>query len=126
MTFCPKRFAKKKGAGASYSTLAEIPAASAGTSIANLQAHSINLFHEMFHLVLGHDETPDHSYKLKTIVGKIKTTNAVLPDSRGFLTTTQAVQNPETYAFFALAYWLAASENNSGFSFATSVAVEKK
>jgi hypothetical protein len=38
------------------------------------------------------------------------------------MTKEEAAQNPESYSFFALAYWLSTSEKNKEFTFATSEA----
>ncbi|KAI1372059.1 hypothetical protein F4677DRAFT_273640 [Hypoxylon crocopeplum] len=89
-------------------TLADIPTVTAQkTSISKLQVHSLNLFHEMFHLALGTKDTPDASYKLNGIVR---------------LGTAKAIQNPESYALYALAYYLG---QHTQYTFATSKSANK-
>ncbi|KAI8951676.1 hypothetical protein F4801DRAFT_578215 [Xylaria longipes] len=76
-------------------------------SISTLQVHSLTLFHEMFHLVLGTAGTPDHSYNLNSTVR---------------FGTPKAIQNPESYTFYALAYFLG---QNTQFTFANSKSANK-
>ncbi|KAI8623018.1 hypothetical protein F5Y19DRAFT_405702 [Xylariaceae sp. FL1651] len=103
VTLCIDNFEKSQG-----DTLANLPPVTAQkVSVSTLQVHSLTLFHEMFHLVLGTAGTPDHSYSLNSIVR---------------FGTAKAIQNPESYTFYALAYYLG---QNTQFTFATSKSVNK-
>ncbi|KAI0452898.1 hypothetical protein F5B21DRAFT_515733 [Xylaria acuta] len=103
VTLCIDNFAGSQG-----ETLANIPSVTKEkVSVSTLQVHSLTLFHEMFHLVLGTAGTPDHSYSLNSIVR---------------FGTTKAIQNPESYTFYALAYYLG---QNTQFTFANSKSANK-
>ncbi|KAI0514792.1 hypothetical protein F5B22DRAFT_647271 [Xylaria bambusicola] len=98
ITLCIGNFLGTQG-----DTLANVPSVTKEkVSVSTLQVHSLTLFHEMFHLVLGTKATPDHSYNLNSIVR---------------FGTTKAIQNPESYTFYALAYFLG---QNTQFTFANS------
>ncbi|KAJ3577379.1 hypothetical protein NPX13_g3186 [Xylaria arbuscula] len=98
VTLCVDNFSTTQG-----DTLANIPSVTKkGVSVSTLQVHSLTLFHEMFHVVLGVASSPDHSYVLNSIVR---------------FGTKKAVQNPESYTMYALAYFLG---QNTKFTFATS------
>ncbi|KAF7551872.1 hypothetical protein G7Z17_g4719 [Cylindrodendrum hubeiense] len=85
VTLCMNNFPPTQASG-----LAQIaPVAATGVSIKDRQANSLTLFHEMFHLSSGSAITPDHSYKLVDITN---------------FDTDTAVQNPESYSFYALAF----------------------
>ncbi|KAI0906785.1 hypothetical protein F4823DRAFT_631002 [Ustulina deusta] len=87
VTLCIDNFSSAQGG-----TLANVPSVTKEKiSVSTLQVDSLTLFHEMFHLVLGTADTPDHSYSLNPIVG---------------LGAAKAVQNPESSTFYALAYYL--------------------
>ncbi|KAH7121438.1 hypothetical protein EDB81DRAFT_891015 [Dactylonectria macrodidyma] len=104
VTLCIKNFKASQGV-----TLADIPAVTAaGTSIHDLQTHSLTLFHEMFHLALGLATTPDHSYKLSDILK---------------FGIRDGTQNPESFAMYALAYHL--GQTYTGFTFADGSSVSK-
>ncbi|KAI0975968.1 hypothetical protein F4678DRAFT_469733 [Xylaria arbuscula] len=103
ITLCVDNFSSTQA-----ETLANIPTVTnQRVSVSTLQVHSLNLFHEMFHLVLGTAGTPDHSYNLNSIV-RFK--------------TAKAIQNPESYTFYALAYFLG---QNTQFTFANSKSANK-
>ncbi|KAI1196875.1 hypothetical protein F5X97DRAFT_334303 [Nemania serpens] len=103
ITLCIDNFPSTQG-----DTLANVPSVTAEkVSVSKLQVHSLTLFHEMFHLVLGTAGTPDHSYNLNSIAR---------------FGTAKAIQNPESYTFYALAYFLG---QNTQFTFANSKSVNK-
>ncbi|KAI0549199.1 hypothetical protein F4679DRAFT_276438 [Xylaria curta] len=103
VTLCIDNFPSTQG-----DTLANIPPVTKEkVSISTLQVHSLTLFHEMFHLALGTADTPDHSYNLNSIVR---------------FGTPKAIENPESYTFYALAYYLG---QNTQFTFASSKSVNK-
>lgn len=59
VTLCVDNFDSTQG-----DTLANIPSVTKkGVSVSTLQVHSLTLFHEMFHVVLGVAASPDHSCK---------------------------------------------------------------
>ncbi|KAH9997675.1 hypothetical protein F4779DRAFT_170603 [Xylariaceae sp. FL0662B] len=106
MTLCIDNFDSQQG-----SMLANIPAVTAvKQSISDLQVHSLTFFHEMVHLALGTAATPDakNGYNLNSIVR--------------FKTPT-ATTNPESYAFFALAYYL--GQKYPQYTFANSKSANK-
>ncbi|KAI0540465.1 hypothetical protein GGR58DRAFT_521991 [Xylaria digitata] len=103
VTLCIDNFSSTQG-----DTLANVPSVTKEkVSVSTLQVHSLTLFHEMFHLVLGTADTPDHSYSLNSIVR---------------FGTAKAIQNPESYTFYALAYYLG---QNTQFTFANSKSANK-
>ncbi|KAI1295160.1 hypothetical protein F5Y03DRAFT_387453 [Xylaria venustula] len=103
ITLCIDNFSSNQA-----ETLANIPTVTTQkVSVSTLQVHSLNLFHEMFHLVLGTAGTPDHSYNLNSIVR---------------FGTVKAIQNPESYTFYALAYFLG---QNTQLTFANSKSANK-
>ncbi|KAH6893436.1 hypothetical protein B0T10DRAFT_559427 [Thelonectria olida] len=51
-----------------------------------------------------------------------KVSEDAAPDAQGYMTQEEALQNPESYALFALAYWLSTSEKNKEYTFAISEA----
>ncbi|KAI3318478.1 hypothetical protein HD806DRAFT_511756 [Xylariaceae sp. AK1471] len=103
VTLCIDNFEGTQG-----DTLANLPSVTKEkTSVSTLQVHSLTLFHEMFHLVLGTTDTPDHSYNLNSIVR---------------FGTAKATENPESYTFYALAYYLG---QNTQFTFANSKSAKK-
>ncbi|KAF2963216.1 hypothetical protein GQX73_g10360 [Xylaria multiplex] len=103
VTLCIDNFSSTQG-----DTLANVPSVTKEkVSVSTLQVHSLTLFHEMFHLVLGTAGTPDHSYSLNSIVR---------------FGTAKAIQNPESYTFYALAYHLG---QNTQFTFANSKSANK-
>ncbi|KAI1390200.1 uncharacterized protein F4822DRAFT_428542 [Hypoxylon trugodes] len=90
-------------------SLADIPAVTTQrTSISTLQAHSLSLFHEMFHLTLGVAQTPDAGYELNSVVR---------------FGTKKAISNPESYTFYALAYYL--GQRFPQYTFANSKSMNK-
>ncbi|KAI0419646.1 hypothetical protein F5X98DRAFT_362398 [Xylaria grammica] len=103
VTLCIDNFASTQG-----ETLANVPSVTKEkVSVSSLQVHSLTLFHEMFHLVLGTAGTPDHSYNLNSIVR---------------FGTAKATENPESYTFYALAYYLG---QTTQFTFANSKSAKK-
>ncbi|RWA04258.1 hypothetical protein EKO27_g10847 [Xylaria grammica] len=103
VTLCIDNFASTQG-----ETLASVPSVTKEkVSVSSLQVHSLTLFHEMFHLVLGTAGTPDHSYNLNSIVR---------------FGTAKATENPESYTFYALAYYLG---QTTQFTFANSKSAKK-
>ncbi|KAI0479324.1 hypothetical protein GGR56DRAFT_373305 [Xylariaceae sp. FL0804] len=105
LTLCINNFKTDQG-----DTLADIPTVSqAKVSISTLQVHSLTFFHEMFHLALGTTATPEPagSYNLNSIVR---------------FGTPRAISNPESYTFYALAYFLG---QNTQFTFANSKSAAK-
>ncbi|KAH7141656.1 hypothetical protein EDB81DRAFT_52592 [Dactylonectria macrodidyma] len=92
------------------STLAQIASVDAPRiSIKDRQANSLTLFHELFHLSSGSDDTPDHSYELSKILN---------------FPAATAVQNPESYSFYALALYL--GQQNPVYTFASGRSVKPR
>ncbi|RYP19192.1 hypothetical protein DL765_003507 [Monosporascus sp. GIB2] len=103
VTLCIDNFLSSQG-----ETLSDIPAVTAEkVSVSTLQVHSLTLFHEMFHLALGTAGTPDEGYNLNSIVR---------------FGTTKAVRNPESFTFYALAYYLG---QTTQYTFANSKSANK-
>ncbi|KAJ3543723.1 hypothetical protein NM208_g3426 [Fusarium decemcellulare] len=118
ITLCPRRWESQPE---TLSGIAKVT--KDGQSLGKLQVHSLTLFHEMFHLVLGNDDTPDHTYEIDVIVAdenhraraRLRDTDA---SKRGYLTAYESAHNPETWVFFALAVHL--MQANPDYSFVTS------
>ncbi|RYP77402.1 hypothetical protein DL771_001197 [Monosporascus sp. 5C6A] len=103
VTLCIDNFLSNQEA-----TLSDIPPVTAEkVSVSTLQVHSLTLFHEMFHLALGTADTPDAGYNLNSIVR---------------YGTKKAVTNPESFTFYALAYYLG---QNTQYTFANSKSAKK-
>ncbi|RYP57837.1 hypothetical protein DL769_009245 [Monosporascus sp. CRB-8-3] len=103
VTLCIDNFPSNQGV-----TLSDIPAITAEkVSVSTLQVHSLTLFHEMFHLALGTAATPDAGYNLNSVVR---------------YATKKAVTNPESFTFYALAYYLG---QNTQYTFANSKSANK-
>ncbi|EEU35713.1 uncharacterized protein NECHADRAFT_87979 [Fusarium vanettenii 77-13-4] len=89
-----------------------------GQSIIKFVSQSMTLFHELFHVVLTNDETPetDRSYDLDWITG----TN----EEENYATTEEALSNPESYTLYALARLL--GKRNLTFTFASAEARKRE
>ncbi|KAM6523013.1 hypothetical protein FSOLCH5_003642 [Fusarium solani] len=110
-------------------TLSEVAAVTEeGESIVKRQSHSLHLFHEAFHVALGNDDTPDHTYALKVMLAdkdhpaRIFGGNSV--EKRGYLQAKEAAQNPESWTFFAMAVHL--THENPGFSFTSTISKKRE
>ncbi|KAM0547774.1 hypothetical protein ACHAPJ_010235 [Fusarium lateritium] len=106
ITFCPQNW--KDG---SYKTLDDIPKVTEeGVSIGKLKAEGLTLLHEMFHFAWGNEDTPDTAYT----VGQISANDAL--DTGGYITQAKALENPESWTVFALAWDL--MQKNPDYTFA--------
>ncbi|KAI8711268.1 hypothetical protein NCS52_01502700 [Fusarium sp. LHS14.1] len=88
------------------------------STIVKFVSQSMTLFHELFHIVLTNDETPetDRSYDLDWITG----TN----EEQDYPTTEKALSNPESFTLYALA--CLPGKRNPTFTFASAEARKRE
>ncbi|KAL4862781.1 hypothetical protein BDV12DRAFT_206994 [Aspergillus spectabilis] len=92
-----------------------------GKKLTELLPRSATLYHELYHLVLGHDPTPDTTYVWARQQLLIKEPDEIisedyedkyddeegpLPPGTYGMTRAEAIRhNPESYVFFSVGYW---------------------
>ncbi|CAI7576812.1 unnamed protein product [Penicillium pancosmium] len=116
VTLCPRAFTRT-GVETNFGVDAQ------GKKLSDVLSKSATLFHELFHLVIGSDDTIDATYDLGTLfkhIGKPYTipTKSEWDGQRNALknldrkTNAMLVRtNPETWVFFCTDYWYTLNKN---------------
>ncbi|KAL1863514.1 hypothetical protein Plec18167_000607 [Paecilomyces lecythidis] len=100
ITLCPSSFTNPNGADG-LGSVTPIT----GQSIHDVLPRSATLYHELFHLVMGPDDTPDITYSWSDQQKTLATKGTRIAD--GYDETWEQLfrRNPETYVFFSVGYW---------------------
>ncbi|KAJ5413885.1 hypothetical protein N7509_000512 [Penicillium cosmopolitanum] len=116
VTLCPRAFTRTD-------VQTDFGVDAQGKKLSDVLSKSATLFHELFHLVIGNDDTIDATYKLGTIFKSVAKGYAVPAKSEwdgqanalknsDRKTNAQLVRtNPETWVFFCADYWYTLHKN---------------
>ncbi|KAJ5783458.1 uncharacterized protein N7518_009135 [Penicillium psychrosexuale] len=119
ITLCPGSFSEP-GYSVKLGSKSPLVGQRGGRKLTDVLPRSATLYHELFHLVLGNDPTPDVTYlwvrqqlllenpdEIITEAYKDKYDEIeILPTSIYGMTRADAIRhNPESYVFFSVGYW---------------------
>ncbi|KAL4796922.1 hypothetical protein BDV19DRAFT_387792 [Aspergillus venezuelensis] len=122
ITLCPISFTSSSDHTPKLGSRSPANGQKGGIKLPKILPRSVTLYHELFHLVLGSEATPDATYEWHGQELLLKTPELVItkdyaeehrdilgwimPEDTYGLTAAEAIRrNPESYAWFSVAYW---------------------
>ncbi|KAL4903112.1 hypothetical protein BDW74DRAFT_179983 [Aspergillus multicolor] len=113
VTVCPRCFTTNVNSPALGDTQPDV-----GLGVDKILPRSINVLHELFHLMIGNPDTDDAAYNWKQQQDRLNDPDTT--DDDKFKPNLQLIrENPESYAWFTVGYWYFQQTNRQGWNVAS-------